>query len=301
MTAQRDVLRHRRMAQRVFDEDGFLVSRIAPEHTHGRAMGRIQFGCCCKPCREWSWHSQLRRRESKAHNLRIIEALRNKSCPQAPELAPETPEPTKVVLPTEAQVDEEKLTRALSTIRTPSKKTNGHKVTKPTTERVLTRPKVDPNRRPPVTPGVRDYIKDVATYEAIAKAYYEPQVVSPAVEPGRERRTYEDMEIIVAKGGTYPVIWFKRRAEVGAGPSQLLAEKPKATPKAKGGRGGSQGPTDLKALLKALEASGCKIERTGSGHIKVTRDGKTMTLPSTASDWRSLKNSLAQARKDGML
>lgn len=236
--------------------------------------------------------------------MRIIEALRSKPCPEAPVLPPEA---SKVVLPPETPVDEQALTRTLSAIRTPSKpKTNGHKVT--STEPVLTksdREKYDAVgvtdvRRPPVTPGVRDHIKDFATLEAITKAYFEPQIVSPAVEPGRERRTYEDMEIIVAQNGTQPVIWFKAR-EVATGPSELLAEKPKSTPKAKGGRGGSQAPTDIKALLKALEASGCKIEKTGSGHIKVTRDGKTITLPSTASDWRSLKNSVAQARKDGLL
>ncbi len=215
------------------------------------------------------------------------------------------PEVTRVVLPAETPVDEQRLTRTLSDIRTPSKKTNGHKSTEP----VLTKAdrekykqvRVDDVRRPPLTPGVAGHIKTFDIYEAITKAYYEPQIVSPAVEPGRERRTYEDMEIIVAQGGTYPVIWFKRREEVGTGPSQLLAEKPKATPKAKGGRGGSQGPADLKDLLKALETSGCKIEKTGSGHIRVTKDGKSIILPSTASDWRSLKNSLAQVRRDGML
>jgi hypothetical protein len=263
-------------------------------------MGRVQYGCCCKPCRDWGYQSQVRSRETREFNSRIIEALRAKPCPEAPVLVPE---PTKVVLPPEAPVDEEALTRTLSAIRTPSKpktngrKTNGHKVAN---EPALIKPVEDEVKPPPTTKGVRDYIKDVATFEAITKAYYEPQIVSPAAEPGRERRIYEDMEIIVAQGGSYPVIWFKRR-EVATGPSQLLAEKPKAPPKAKGGRGGSQAPTDIRALLKALEASGCKIEKTGSGHIKVTRDGKTITLPSTASDWRSLKNSVAQARKDGLL
>lgn len=300
-------LRQRRLAQRERDEEGYLISQVAPPHLHGRSSGRTAYGCCCKACRDWGIAYRLRRRETLAHNLRIIEALRNGTynpCPEAP--APvETPEPTRVVLPTEAQVDEEKLTKSLSAIRTPTR-TNGHKRS---TEPVLTKTDrekyrtvgVTDVRRPPLTPGVAGHIKSFDTYEAITKAYYEPQIVSPATEPGRERRTYEDMEIIVAQGGTYPVIWFKRREEVGTGPSQLLATKQKATPKAKGGRGGSQGPADTKELLKALEASGCTIEKTNGGHIRVTKNGKTIILPSSASDWRSLKNSLAQARKDGML
>ena len=57
---------------------------------------------------------------------------------------------------------------------------------------------------------------------------------------------------------------------------------------------------EVKKLMKALEKQGFECEIGGSGHPKVYREGKFITsLPSTPSDWRSLKNALALLKREG--
>lgn len=58
---------------------------------------------------------------------------------------------------------------------------------------------------------------------------------------------------------------------------------------------------DVEALLSEAENAGAAISRAGSGHFKIkTREGKTMTVPSTPSDHRSLDNARAQMRRIGI-
>ncbi|MSZ76800.1 MAG: hypothetical protein F2667_06795 [Actinobacteria bacterium] len=57
---------------------------------------------------------------------------------------------------------------------------------------------------------------------------------------------------------------------------------------------------DLKKIRKALEAQGFETAVTRRGHLLVLRDGRRVALFSgTASDWRALKNSIADARRAG--
>lgn len=57
---------------------------------------------------------------------------------------------------------------------------------------------------------------------------------------------------------------------------------------------------DLKKIVKALEAQGFVIEVTKKQHIMVFRDGRAVaTFSGTASDFRSMRNSIADARKAG--
>lgn len=53
-------------------------------------------------------------------------------------------------------------------------------------------------------------------------------------------------------------------------------------------------------LAKKLEAQGAHIERTGSGHFKVTAPwGKVVICPSTPSEYRSMRNTMSYLRKAG--
>lgn len=57
---------------------------------------------------------------------------------------------------------------------------------------------------------------------------------------------------------------------------------------------------DLKKIAKALEAQGFVVKTTKKGHLMVFRDGRrVVTFAGTASDWRSLKNGIARARRAG--
>jgi hypothetical protein len=57
---------------------------------------------------------------------------------------------------------------------------------------------------------------------------------------------------------------------------------------------------DLKKIAKALEAQGFEVEVTKRGHMLVYRDGRHIaTFSGTPSDWRSMKNSLSDARRAG--
>lgn len=57
---------------------------------------------------------------------------------------------------------------------------------------------------------------------------------------------------------------------------------------------------DLKKIVKALEAQGFEVETTKRGHLMVYRDGRlVVTFAGTASDWRSMKNGIAKARRAG--
>lgn len=59
---------------------------------------------------------------------------------------------------------------------------------------------------------------------------------------------------------------------------------------------------DLKKIAKALKEQGFEVEVTKRGHMIVLRDGRQVaTFSGTPSDWRSLKNSLADARRAGFI
>jgi predicted RNA binding protein YcfA (HicA-like mRNA interferase family) len=58
--------------------------------------------------------------------------------------------------------------------------------------------------------------------------------------------------------------------------------------------------SDLKKLIKALEAQGFTVEPTKSSHYTVRKDGRRVaTLGGTPSDRRSWQNALAQLRRAG--
>lgn len=57
---------------------------------------------------------------------------------------------------------------------------------------------------------------------------------------------------------------------------------------------------DLKKLIQVLRAQGFDVAVTKRGHHTVSKDGRYVTtLPGTPSDWRSLKNAIAKAKRAG--
>lgn len=57
---------------------------------------------------------------------------------------------------------------------------------------------------------------------------------------------------------------------------------------------------DLRKIAKALREQGFETEVNRKGHLMVYRDGRLVTTFSgTASDWRAMRNAVAQARRAG--
>lgn len=57
---------------------------------------------------------------------------------------------------------------------------------------------------------------------------------------------------------------------------------------------------DLKKVIRELRKQGFDVETTRKGHLMVYRDGRlVVTFSGTSSDWRSLKNGIAKARRAG--
>ncbi len=57
---------------------------------------------------------------------------------------------------------------------------------------------------------------------------------------------------------------------------------------------------DLKKIVKALEDQGFECVITKRGHLLVLSNGrKVATFSGTASDWRSMKNGIADAKRAG--
>jgi len=59
---------------------------------------------------------------------------------------------------------------------------------------------------------------------------------------------------------------------------------------------------EWRSLIQELRKAGCTFEQTGSGHVRVIKDGVTVaTLPGTSSDHRAVKNARAALRRQGVL
>ncbi|AWN04272.1 HicA-like toxin [Gordonia phage Sour] len=58
---------------------------------------------------------------------------------------------------------------------------------------------------------------------------------------------------------------------------------------------------DVAKLVAEVEAAGAEVRRAKGQHLKVYLDGHLIgTIPSTPSDWRSLKNARSQLRRNGL-
>ncbi|WAB09248.1 HicA-like toxin [Gordonia phage LittleMunchkin] len=59
---------------------------------------------------------------------------------------------------------------------------------------------------------------------------------------------------------------------------------------------------EIKDLIKQVQAAGAEVRTTKRNpHYKVYLGGRLIgTIPSTPSDWRGIKNSRAQLRRNGL-
>lgn len=326
-------LQEQRRAARYEDADGFLVSKLCPDDKHGTSSGYVIWMCHCPACRKWAATARSETIKRKAANDDVLgtlwadklrEQIRNDviselnlcaKCAGTEEQTSQTskPEPKKpatarkplqlprVKSPIPADVFEAPTAPPAPSPEAP-KPTNGTHTNG--ADDLLAQLKIGSKVRengkvPPVTATVRNEIRTVATLDLIGKAYFDPDWVAPLAN-GRERRAAGTMEVIVDPNGEKPVIAFHER-EVAEGKPELVVEKTGGIAKAKGGGGGSQGPKTWDQLKGALDAMGATFEKTGTGHIKVSKNGRTIILPSTSSDWRAIRNSLSDARKKGLL
>lgn len=57
---------------------------------------------------------------------------------------------------------------------------------------------------------------------------------------------------------------------------------------------------DMKKIAKALREQGFEVTVTKKQHLAVSKDGRIVAVFSgTASDWRSMRNGIAAARRAG--
>ncbi|MFD7980256.1 hypothetical protein [Streptomyces sp. NPDC059071] len=59
---------------------------------------------------------------------------------------------------------------------------------------------------------------------------------------------------------------------------------------------------DVRQLVKRVKAQGFDVTPAKNGHLRVTKKGVFVTmLPGTPSDWRSLKNCMADLKRHGYI
>lgn len=321
MTTSAKESRQLRWSHRVENEHGRIVNPAAPESVHGTSYGYVGWGCRCERCADWSSKSGAAATKRRIHNQLILMGMQLRlrlggTC-NVGELAEKPGHGGEGgdTLHQGMTADDHAAMRHLQdqVIRfVPPDDESQEKVEKAfdrgvkrQTRRPVTEVHLTPDlpAAPPVITSVRERITSVAELEAISKAYFDPQWRAPATGhdtgEARERRAHGTMEIIVGENDG-PVLWFSER-EVGTGESEVLNPTIKGIKKAKGGRGGSTDPTTYKDLLDRLKAAGCTVSVTGSGHHKVEKDDRFVILPRSASDIRSIKNSVMEARNQGLL
>ena len=58
---------------------------------------------------------------------------------------------------------------------------------------------------------------------------------------------------------------------------------------------------DIDDLVRWLREHGYRIEKTGKGHYKVFAPNRVVIMPSSPSDWRSVKNTVSDLRRAGVV
>jgi hypothetical protein len=136
--------------------------------------------------------------------------------------------------------------------------------------------------------------------EVIAHVYTKPEYTyTDPVHEENERRVRDDWCLVVDPEGVILSI-------IPAESAQLPIEEVKdiKLPKAKGGKGGNLYPTSFGELIALLKERGYRVEDSGSGHKNIydcdDHSRLVYVLPSSASDYRSLRNGIAGLKKSGV-
>jgi predicted RNA binding protein YcfA (HicA-like mRNA interferase family) len=58
-------------------------------------------------------------------------------------------------------------------------------------------------------------------------------------------------------------------------------------------------PSEIRALLRNVQASGWQVSVSGGNHLKLKHpSGRTITMAATPSDWRAFANARATLRRE---
>jgi len=136
--------------------------------------------------------------------------------------------------------------------------------------------------------------------EVIAHVYTDPEYTyTDPVHEQNERRVKGDWCLVIDPDGVILSILPAESAQI---PIEEVTDI--SIPKAKGGRGGNLYPTSFGELIEILTERGYPVEDSGSGHKSVyDKDDHSRlvyVLPSSASDYRSLRNGIAGLKKAGV-
>jgi hypothetical protein len=284
MVSKQTLDRRERMERRIPGPNGRWFHPECP--AHGTSVGVAYWGCCCDPCRAWSAETRRRWRANVTHNRMISAQLTEIIPPPTPEPAP-TPEPlppTPEVVPEPPPVEPEPVPD-VEQVPAPERKPE------PVRERVQLGVVQDMSI-PDMLPAAMRRITTRDQLGLVLRAYHTPQWTAPT-PTGAERRSWGHIEVVVAEGGLVLGIYQRKRDPE---PEQRQPAE-RGQKKAKGGRGGSRQPTSMPELLSRAKEIGCDWEYTKNGHIRVTTPGGIVIVPSTASDWRSVRNSWSQIQR----
>lgn len=147
---------------------------------------------------------------------------------------------------------------------------------------------------PPFTPGARDDVTTREQLRALVKAYHEPESRWPWHDGG-EVRTADGHLIRVDEGGTVVFVGMQDRSP---GKPESL-QPPKRPVRRVHGGGGRRGPATYSELLDTLLRMGAAVV-SRHPHTKLRLpNGELFMLPNTASDHRSIRNTLSDLAKRG--
>lgn len=151
---------------------------------------------------------------------------------------------------------------------------------------------------PPFTPGARAEITTVDQLRGVLEAYHRPQWSSPVQGDNTLERRAADGYLLKVNTETGVVVFVGSCDQSSAAPESLRqCARPKR--RRKGGSGSGM-PTSYAEVVSRLKELGCEVDDTAR-HLKVTLpDGRRRTLPKTTSDWRAVRNTVAQFRADGL-
>lgn len=140
-------------------------------------------------------------------------------------------------------------------------------------------------------------LRNKITPEVIAEVYNDPSFTyTDPVHEHNERRVRGPWCLVIDPNGVILSVLPSAQAQV---PYPEIDDI--KVPVAKGGKGGSLYPTDFDEVRKLLVKRGYRVEDSKGGHKLVMKGEEVVySMPSTPSDYRGIKNALADMKKVGI-